>query len=708
MTLVLIAIRAPIPPSPWTWRLSPLDTARRADTAQRTMAAAEDLVRTAKLRAGLRPEPEVGADPSGLIGDELTPLVTTLGNLEAKRVATNPLWARALVERLAAVGVGRGDLVAASFSGSFPGLNLAVMAACRALDTRLIAISSATASTWGADQPGFTWPEIEARVVQAGLLPRASIAVTAGGEADQALDLDPEGRAAARAAAGSAARQLDSTRPESHRLRRGGPPATRDVSPVRQWPGHRPLCECGWRLDKSRPFGRRAAPAQRVRGRGALRPFAAAGGHRPVRRAGRARVDAPQRPGPSPAMGRPAGGPPGVDRLVAEFLKFPPSFPITLQGLRVPGNRSAAPVRDMPERPIELGLARPLEHGLGPIAWLVDQLLDMISNQAADSQTLNTSTFRQRVKQFREDLQAEIAAELADRLTQDCATTCRDFFRRAAAFDAEREAEIKGLIDTLTTAIDKLAGEAVSVNKQLTGHTDRFHRLVDVEDIRELKRRISDEVTALNRFVAEKQEREEAYYSTLTKRIEVLQARLAETEEAAALDPLTQIPNRGTFDQTLRRWLARSPQAQPPFVLALFDIDDFKHVNDTYGHVVGDRVLLAAARTLSSQLRDDDVVARYGGEEFGLLMAGMTLRQAEPRLREMLACIASAVYEFDHAGQPEQLSYTMSAGAAEVAAADTSESIVKRADEGLYEAKRRGKNCVVCRKASLLTRFLGS
>jgi diguanylate cyclase len=362
----------------------------------------------------------------------------------------------------------------------------------------------------------------------------------------------------------------------------------------------------------------------------------------------------------------------------------------------------------MSERPIELGLARPLDRALGPIVWLVDQLLEMIAGQAADSQTLNTSAFRQRVQRFREDLRTEVQGEAADQLTQDCALTCRDFFRRAATFDAERETEIKGLIDTLTTAIDKLAGEAVSVNKQLTGHTDRFHRLVDVEDIRDLKRRISQEVTALNRFVAEKQEREEAYYSTLTKRIEVLQARLAESEEAAALDPLTQIPNRGTFDRTLRRWLARSPQAQPPFVLALFDIDDFKRVNDTYGHVVGDRVLLAAGRTLSSQLRPDDMVARYGGEEFGLLMAGTTLRQAEPRLQTVLASIASAVYEFEREGRSEQLAYTMSAGAAEVAAGDTAESIVKRADEGLYEAKRRGKNCVVCRKPSLLTRFLGT
>ena len=294
------------------------------------------------------------------------------------------------------------------------------------------------------------------------------------------------------------------------------------------------------------------------------------------------------------------------------------------------------------------------------------------------------------------------------RLSDDCLATCRDFFKRSAVFVAERDKEINDLVQTLTGAIDQLAGEAVSVNKQLTGHTNRFNRLVEIEDIRDLKRRISQEVTALNRFVSEKHEREEAYYSKLTKKIEVLQARLIETEEVASLDPLTQIANRGTFDRTLQRWLARAQKAEGSFVLALLDIDNFKRVNDTYGHPVGDRVLLAAARTLTSQMRPEDLVARYGGEEFAVLMSGASLRQAEPRMRQLLKAIASEVYEFDHQGHIERLSYTVSAGVTESSADDTPETIIKRADDGLYDAKGKGKNCVVGKKHSIFSRILGS
>jgi len=124
--------------------------------------------------------------------------MTTVGSLESKRLATDPRWARVLVAQLTAHGVGPGSIITASFSGSFPGLNLAVMAACRAMQVRLIAVSSVTASTWGAVEPGFTWPEMEVLVVRAGVLPAATVAVSVGGSSDAGRDLSEEGRAIAR------------------------------------------------------------------------------------------------------------------------------------------------------------------------------------------------------------------------------------------------------------------------------------------------------------------------------------------------------------------------------------------------------------------------------------------------------------------------------------------------------------------------------
>jgi poly-gamma-glutamate system protein len=180
----------------------------RAERAAETMKRAEAFLAAERRAAGVLPGRDAADDRTGLVGGEVTPLVTTLGNLEAKRIATNPEWARTLVLQLAARDLGAGDVVAAGFSGSFPGLNLAVTAACQSLGIDLVAVSSVTASTWGANQAGFTWPEMELRLVRARLIRRASIAVAAGGDADVAGDLDAEGRALARQIRNAAAAGL--------------------------------------------------------------------------------------------------------------------------------------------------------------------------------------------------------------------------------------------------------------------------------------------------------------------------------------------------------------------------------------------------------------------------------------------------------------------------------------------------------------------
>lgn len=185
---------------------------RRADQAESMMRQASQLIRDAKRQAGLTLDGGGADDPSGLVGAEMTPLVTTLGSLESKQLSTSPAWARVLVAQLKGAGVGQGSIVAASCSGSFPALNLAVACACRALGARLIAVSSVTSSTWGANQPGFTWPEMEARLVDAGLIAPASVAVSTGGEDDRAADLEPDARVLAEQIGDRAAAALRAVR----------------------------------------------------------------------------------------------------------------------------------------------------------------------------------------------------------------------------------------------------------------------------------------------------------------------------------------------------------------------------------------------------------------------------------------------------------------------------------------------------------------
>ena len=187
LTIAGVVERRAAPPA----RGAGVEVERQAARAEEIWITAERRIGAAKAAAGLP------TDSSPLVGEELTPLVTTLGSLKAKRAASRSAWAPTLTRKLAEKGVRHGSVVAASFSGSFPGLNLALAAACQALGADLVAVSSVTASTWGANQPGFTWPEMEALLVEAGELRRVSAAISPGGMADNLLDLEPEARALA-------------------------------------------------------------------------------------------------------------------------------------------------------------------------------------------------------------------------------------------------------------------------------------------------------------------------------------------------------------------------------------------------------------------------------------------------------------------------------------------------------------------------------
>ena len=214
VTAWLTAAVTGLVPRAWWPRLGPVvapgpaDAPHRADAAEARMRRCARAIYDAKQAAGVPLDEGGPPDEVGLIGAELTPFVTTLGHLEAKRLSARPVWARVLTRELARHGVGQGSVVAANFSGSFPGLNLAVMCACQELGARLVAVTSVTASTWGATDPGFSWPEMEVRLVRLGLLRPASVAVSIGGEGDRGLDLDEDARQAAAVVARTAARAL--------------------------------------------------------------------------------------------------------------------------------------------------------------------------------------------------------------------------------------------------------------------------------------------------------------------------------------------------------------------------------------------------------------------------------------------------------------------------------------------------------------------
>lgn len=157
-------------------------------------------------------------------------------------------------------------------------------------------------------------------------------------------------------------------------------------------------------------------------------------------------------------------------------------------------------------------------------------------------------------------------------------------------------------------------------------------------------------------------------------------------------DPLTGVANRRALDETLNSQFAMMQRYDSSFTLALFDIDNFKQVNDELGHLQGDRILQEVARTLDDSARETDTVARYGGEEFVVVMPQTCIEGAAVFADRIRARIA------------DNLSVTISGGIAGVGQGDTDESLLVRADKALYEAKTAGRNCVFQHDGQIISR----
>lgn len=173
-------------------------------------------------------------------------------------------------------------------------------------------------------------------------------------------------------------------------------------------------------------------------------------------------------------------------------------------------------------------------------------------------------------------------------------------------------------------------------------------------------------------------------------------SKVKELEEKSYRDGLTGAYNRGFFDESLKREFLLSKQHQLPITIAMIDLDHFKRINDTYGHIAGDGILVSVTRTILGQIRQDDTLCRYGGEEFALILPGTTLadsRQITQRLKEAIAAISY------HSENNSTISITASIGVAsymqDITQFKQPEDLVKAADSALYTAKNEGRNQII-------------
>ena len=251
--------------------------------------------------------------------------------------------------------------------------------------------------------------------------------------------------------------------------------------------------------------------------------------------------------------------------------------------------------------------------------------------------------------------------------------------------ETKMEKRSKRCLDIAQQSIDTFK----QTNNNLQGITESH--TIEIERISEEKNEI-DVQTFRNRFEAFQQDlMEELQHANDI--IKSLESEIEELQKQSNIDPLTKLFNRKALEIDGRELLRHSDERNLNVVALMIDADDFKKVNDRFGHIAGDKVLILLAKLFKSSIREYDRAYRYGGEEFLILFNRATKEQAV----NVAERIMKLVHDNKLIYKNQVIHITLSMRLTEHQKGDTLESMIERADAALYEAKRTGKDRLVIR-----------
>jgi len=249
----------------------------------------------------------------------------------------------------------------------------------------------------------------------------------------------------------------------------------------------------------------------------------------------------------------------------------------------------------------------------------------------------------------------------------------------------------------MITFIDRLSAVATTTSdyhEKIDLYSQKISQAQDIgelnkilEDVmRETKIAQTEALRSRDQMINARQEVQEA-----EARIHQLETKLEQMSELVREDQLTGSLNRRGLDDVFERELARAERRNSPLCIAMLDLDDFKRLNDTHGHTAGDEALVHLVRVIKDTLRTMDVIARFGGEEFLIVLPDTTMEDAMQTVTRVQRELTKRIFMHNN----ERLLITFSAGVALRAGTEDQLSMIKRADEALYKAKRAGKNRVI-------------
>ncbi len=269
----------------------------------------------------------------------------------------------------------------------------------------------------------------------------------------------------------------------------------------------------------------------------------------------------------------------------------------------------------------------------------------------------------------------------------------RNFFgerRRAEReFVTERIGDYRELVEELIGGLRRIGERDHDTQERVQLSLAVIEKAVESGELPRIEDAIKSTIEQVSQTFEEQRAAYERQLEELNDRMAVLRQDLVAAREEMKRDSLTDAYNRGAFDTAIEQSLNMHFVLQQPVTLAMIDCDKFKEINDEHGHATGDQVLRAVGECLARAfIRKSDLVARYGGDEFAVILNETTADSAERVIDRFVKSVEKIRIE---AGDDE-IGLTCSVGYTTLSEKDTAESVIRRADEGLYAVKSRGGN----------------
>lgn len=259
---------------------------------------------------------------------------------------------------------------------------------------------------------------------------------------------------------------------------------------------------------------------------------------------------------------------------------------------------------------------------------------------------------------------------------------------------AEAKTKVKNMMITFIDRLGAVAASTGDYHARIGRYAERIGQARHIGELNSILDEVmqdtrsmqSEALRSRDEMVAAREEVQQA-----EARIQELERKLEELSELALEDSLTGSLNRRGLDDAFEREMARVERRQSPLCVALLDLDDFKRLNDTYGHNAGDGALVHLVNIIKDTLRSMDVVGRFGGEEFLIVLPDTPLPDAVKTITRLQRELTKRIFLHENS----KILITFSAGVALRAPGEDQDSLIKRADAALYQAKKAGKNRVM-------------